>query len=141
MVFRFVIKKSPLPRKAHLDASEYLEHWGSSRIDQCRQVGSRETSTFCCVPSSRSLLGRSISRQSKDDGCAFSYRCHILHSRDCVWHILEIRPPNGQDPSKQRYGGWQAPYHHVKTATTSFECSIIYHGEEHCQIVVEVHWI
>src|SRR5271163_1532267 len=111
MVFRFVIKKSPLPRKAHLDTPDVPRTLGQLENDQCKPIP-------LCVPSSRSLLGRSISRQSKDDGCVFSCRCHILHSRDCVWYILEVRPPNGQDPSKQRYRGWQAFYHHVKTATT-----------------------
>ena len=93
MVFRFVIKKSPLPLKAHFDVLDIPRTLGQLE-NRSMQVVLGKLIPFA-VSSSRSLLGHSISRQSKDDGYAFSFRCHILHSRDCVWYILEVRPPNG----------------------------------------------
>jgi hypothetical protein len=59
MVFRFVIKKSPLSRKAHLEAPDIPRTLGqleNRSIQALAGFGSREINTSCCVPSSRNPL-------------------------------------------------------------------------------------
>jgi hypothetical protein len=104
------------------------------------QAGSREN-TFCCVPSSKVFWDVLFHGRARMMDVSF----HIV-ATFCIQEIAHgtsLRLDHRMDKilrSNDMEGGKRF-YHHVKRATTLFECSIIYRGEDHCQIDVEVHWI